>query len=219
MKKIYLSPENRKAPHGPYAGYSGIYEHDVCCNIADYEKQALERCGFTVEVADPEQSIQSGYTRQQYANEHRFDLYQTIHTNAGGGTGAECLYYNHPASIRANQCIYDELTKLYPSKRGIKDGSNYIENHQTNMVSVYPEIAFHDNREDAKFLIENVQEIGEALCRGVCSYFGVKYIAPKTEDATDYRRLYEELEAEHKKLKLKHENLVEELGILAQNYR
>lgn len=216
MRKIYLSPENRPGPHGPYAGYAGIYEHDVCCNIADYERQALERCGFAVTLAGPDSTMAERVTE---ANRGGFDLYQTVHTNAGGGTGAECLYYNHPASVKANQCVYDEITKLYPSKRGLKDGSSYYENNQTNMVSCYPEIAFHDNEKDARFLVNNVKEIGEALCKGVCRYFGVAYIEPETEDSTDYKQLYEELEAEHKKLKLKHENLVEELGILAQNYR
>lgn len=216
MRKIYLSPENRPGPHGPYAGYAGIYEHDVCCNIADYERQALERCGFVVEIAEPDSTMAE---RVAEANRGGYALYQTVHTNAGGGTGAECLYYNHPASIKANQCVYDELTKLYPSKRGIKDGSGYLENNQTNMVSVYPEIAFHDNEKDAKFLVNNVKEIGEALCKGVCNYFGAAYVAPKEEDSTDYKQLYLELEGEYKKLKLKHENLVEDLGILAEKYR
>ena len=29
MKKIYLSPERRPAPHGPYFGYPTLFEHDV----------------------------------------------------------------------------------------------------------------------------------------------------------------------------------------------
>ena len=91
-KKIYLSPENRPAPHGPYTGYPGTYEHDVCCEIAEYYKAALERCGFEVTIAEPQRSIRSGETRQAYANKHGYDLYSTIHTNAGGGTGPTCLY-------------------------------------------------------------------------------------------------------------------------------
>lgn len=186
-KKIYLSPENRPAPHGPYTGYTGVYEHDVCCEIAEHEKKALERCGFYAEIADPAQTIQAanGYTRQQYANDNGFDLYQTIHTNAGGGTGAECLYYQDPNnpnnnSIRANQCVYDELVKLYPSKRGLKNGTGYAENNQTEMVSVYPELAFHDNAADARFLVQHKQELAEALAKGICTYFGVEYVLPQT---------------------------------------
>lgn len=33
MKKIYLSPERRPAPHGPYFGYPTLFEHDVTTSI------------------------------------------------------------------------------------------------------------------------------------------------------------------------------------------
>ena len=50
------------------------------------------------------------------------------------------------------------------------------------MLSVYPELAFHDNGADARWLVENQGEIAEALCRGVCRWFGVNYTAPAGED-------------------------------------
>ena len=199
--KIYLSPENRPAPHGPYTGYSGVYEHDVCCEIAVYEKEALERCGFDVVVANEESTMAERCT---WANNNSVDLYQTIHTNAGGGTGAECLYYGNinGQSYRANQAVYNELVSLYPSKRGLKDGTNYYENKMTNMVSVYPEIAFHDNANDAKFIVENKKTIAEALCKGICSYMGVDY-KPATDNpqtGIDYKVLYEQEKQKREKL-------------------
>lgn len=188
-KKIYLSPENRPAPHGPYAGYPGVYEHDVCCEIAEYYKAALERCGFEVKIAEPGRSIRSGETRQAYANKHGYDLYSTIHTNAGGGTGPTCLYAGDVGSdsYHANLMAYEELCKLYPSKRGIVDGNGYAENNQTKMVSIYPEIAFHDNPQDAKFLVENKEAIGEALCKAVCRFFAVAYREPQAPTKNLYR--------------------------------
>lgn len=199
--KIYLSPENRPAPHGPYTGYPTVYEHDVCCEIAEYEKQALERCGFDVVIADEESTMAERCT---WANNNNVDLYQTIHTNAGGGTGAECLYYGTTAgsSYRANQAVYNELVKLYPSKRGLKDGTNYYENKMTNMVSVYPEIAFHDNANDARFLVGNKKAIAEALCKGICAYAGIAYI-PSTDNpqtGADYKTLYEQEKQKREKL-------------------
>ena len=203
--KIYLSPENRPKPHGPYTGYPTVYEHDVCCEIAEYEKEALERCGFEVVVASEQSTMAE---RCKWANNNRVDLYQTIHTNAGGGTGAECLYYGNVngQSYRANQAVYNELVSLYPSKRGLKDGTNYYENKMTNMVSVYPEIAFHDNGADAKFLVENKKAIGEALCKGICAYTGVGYkpSADNPQTGVDYKALYQ-------KEKEKREKLIEDL--------
>ena len=38
---------------------------------------------------------------------------------------------------------------------------------------------FHDNKEAAKWLIENTEAIGEAICKGVCKHFGVTYAVPQ----------------------------------------
>lgn len=188
--KIYLSPENRPKPHGKYTGFVGVYEHDVCCEIAEYERQALVRCGFEVTVADKGKTMQQ---RCNEANEGCYDFYQTIHTNAGGGTGATCLYCGtqKSQSYKANMIVYNQLTKLYPSKRGIVNGTLYYENRNTKMVSAYPELAFHDNKQDAKFIVENKKELGEALCKAVCEYFEVPYVEevknPQTGKMTVYR--------------------------------
>ena len=45
MPKVYLSPERRPAPHAPYYGFPGVYEHDVCVEISTYCAEALTRCG------------------------------------------------------------------------------------------------------------------------------------------------------------------------------
>lgn len=183
MKKIYISPENRPKPHGPYI-VGGAYEHDVCCEIAAYEKAELERCGFAVKIAAPSATMAA---RCKEANDGDYDLYQTLHSNAGGGTGATCLYYGKVggASYRANQMAYEELTKLYPSKRGIVDGTNYYENKNTNMVSVYPEIAFHDNEQDAAFILANKKQIAKALARAICRYFGVDYVEESSDEPVE----------------------------------
>lgn len=178
MKKIFISPERRPAPHGKYWGMD-VYEHDVCCEIAALLKPMLEHNSFEVYIAPPGWSMEQ---RAAYANRNRFDYYLCIHTNAAGNgkvegtaTGAECLYYNAPASVRANMLVYDQLTALYPSKRGCKDYSQFAENNLTTMVSCYPELAFHDNGKDARWIVSHKPEIALALCKGVCGYFGVEY--------------------------------------------
>lgn len=178
-KKIFISPERRPAPHGKYWGMDGVYEHNVCCEVAEILRPLLEHNSFEVFIAPPEWAKEE---RCAYANENRFDYYLCIHSNGAGNgkkegtaTGCECLYYNAPASIRANLLVYDELTKLYPSKRGVKDYSRFAENNLTNMVSCYPELAFHDNGKDAAWIVSHKQEIAVALCKGVCEYFGIGY--------------------------------------------
>ena len=57
--KIYLSPERRPAPHGPYFGYPNLYEHDVTTAIARKTAEALNRCNFMVKIASPADDLRA----------------------------------------------------------------------------------------------------------------------------------------------------------------
>ena len=73
--------------------------------------------------------------------------------------------------------------KIYPAKtnRGVRQNTTFYEINSTPMLSVYPELAFHDNGADARWLVENQQPIAEALTRGVCRWFGVSYLPPQSD--------------------------------------
>ena len=47
----------------------------------------------------------------------------------------------------------------------------------TKAVAVYCECECHDTPAIAKWIISNVTTIGEAICKGICSGYGVKYVA------------------------------------------
>jgi len=44
-------------------------------------------------------------------------------------------------------------------------------------ISVYIEVEFHDNKDYAKWIIDNTALIGETICKGICRGFGVTYKA------------------------------------------
>ena len=46
------------------------------------------------------------------------------------------------------------------------------------MPAVLPEFGFHDNPEEAQWLIDNMEAIAEKTCQAVCAFFGIPYIAP-----------------------------------------
>ena len=104
----------------------------------------------------------------------------------GSARGPEVLAYGQPGGIswRACQMTYEELMAIYPAAatRGVRQNTTFYEINSTPMLSVYPELAFHDNGADAQWLVENQGAIAEALCRGVCRWFGVNYAAPAGED-------------------------------------
>ena len=219
-KKVFISPERRPYPHGIYA-YGNTDEHTQCYDIGERTKTELEAYGFDVFIAPRTWTLKQ---RVDYANANGFDYYLCIHTNAGGGTGTECLYYNHPASIKANRHVYDRLTALYPSKRGLKDYTKFYENNSTKMVSCYPEVAFHDNPADAKFVVENKPAIAKALAQGVADYYSISEQAPEPPKQPDEQvevtvtmEEYKALQRERDRLKKEKEWVAQDLEWALQN--
>jgi N-acetylmuramoyl-L-alanine amidase len=94
---------------------------------------------------------------------------------------------------RACEAIMQTLAPITPGESDDIRPANFYEIRCATAPTAYIEVGFHDNKEEAKWMIENTEQIAEAICQGVCDYFGVKYEAPKVEkpvepeDATFYR--------------------------------
>lgn len=177
-KKIYLSPSNQD--DNLYA-YGNTNECDQCNRMADAAKVALERCGFTVKKAPKGQKMATSIAE---SNAWGADLHIPIHTNAGGGDGTVVFIYEQTAeNTKMASPIYNAVQAVTPGKTnyGVRTLSQLAELNGTNAVAVYVEVDFHDNREIAKWLIENPKTVGEAIAKGVCDAYGVKYTPPQTD--------------------------------------
>ena len=177
--KIYLSPSAQ--PNNKYA--AGNTTEQVQCNrIAEAAKAALERCGFTVKKAAEGQSYQDNVAE---SNKWGADLHIPIHTNAGGGAGTVVFTNNGSAKqLQYANPIYDEVQAITPGNTayGVRTNKLY-ELSYTVATAVYVECEFHDRADFAQWIIDNVVELGEAICRGVCKGAGVKYVESESTDA------------------------------------
>lgn len=177
-KKIYLSPSNQE---GNMYAYGNTNEMEQCNRIADAAKAALERCGFDVKKAPKGQAMRTSIAE---SNAWGADLHIPIHSNAGGGQGTVVFVYNkNTTNMKFAEPIYREVQAVTPGgiDYGIRENPGLAELNSTNAIAVYVEADFHDNKEIAKWLIENPAVVGEAICRGVCSGYGVKYIPQNVE--------------------------------------
>ena len=177
-KKIYLSPSNQD---GNLYAYGNTNECDQCNRIADAAKVALERCGFTVKKAPKGQEMATSIAE---SNAWGADLHIPIHTNAGGGDGTVVFVYEQSEeNLKPARAIYQEVQAVTPGQTlyGVRTLSQLAELNSTNAIAVYLEVDFHDNREIAKWLIENPKTVGEAIAKGVCDAYGVKYTPPQTD--------------------------------------
>lgn len=202
-KKIYLSPSNQNANIYKYGNTNEMVQ---CNRIADYAKKALERCGFSVKKAAQGQNMSTSISE---SNNWKADLHIPIHTNAYNGklTGGTLvmLYSNQSENNKAGKAILNAVAPISPGKDyDLRYNTGLAELNGTSAIAVYLEVEFHDTTEGAKWIINNVEKIGEAIAKGVCNYYGVKYVAP-TSTATKTEKVSYETAAVQVLLRQAHE--------------
>ena len=173
-KKIYLSPSNQFS--NSYATGS-TNEMAQCNKIANATATALKRCGFEVKVGKSGDSMQN---RCSESDSFNADIHMPIHTNAYNGqvTGGTRIFCLNSNGRKACQAILNELGKISPgSADSITYQTGLYEINVPKALTVYVECEFHDTNTGASWIINNTSKIGEAICKGLCSYFGVKYVA------------------------------------------
>lgn len=181
-KKIYLSPSSQ---------YQNLYkkgnttEQTQCRNIATACANFLKKNGFEVKCAN----YGTMYSRVEESNNWGADMHVPIHTNAFNGTitGGTQIYLISLKGERkkAADAIFKRLAPLTPgtSHEKITTISNFYEINRANAMTVYLECEFHDTVTGASYIVNNTTAIGEAIAKGICDYYGVKFTEDKTPAA------------------------------------
>lgn len=178
-KKIYISPSDQI--RNTYA-VGGTTEAIECGKIAKATVAALERCGFAAKtnVTDEMEA------RVAESNIWGADLHVAIHTNAFNGDvqGTRMFSYDTAGEgYKACKAVMATLAPITPGESdNIKAWPGLYEVGHADAPTVYIEVAFHDNKEEAAWIIENTEQIGEAICEGICNHYGVPYIAQQAQE-------------------------------------
>ena len=174
-KKIFLSPSNQD---GNRYAYGNTTEDVQCSRIAVALKAALERCGFEVKL----EQYNTMQNRVAHSNAWGADMHIAIHTNATGkhnAGGTQVFYYaeNGYGNVACG-AVFTQLKAITPGSNAevCRQYSALYELKATKATAVYVEVEFHDVPEYAKWIIDHPGEIAEAICKGVCDYYKVKYI-------------------------------------------
>ena len=104
------------------------------------------------------------------SNSYDVDYHIALHSNAGGGKGSEGWHSN--SSKKLTNSILTELDEILPYKtRGLKNGSKSLyEIKNTKSCATLIEVLFHDDYDQAKFIILNYYSIAKAIFEGIVSY-------------------------------------------------
>lgn len=177
-KKIFLSPSDQT--RNRYAS-GNTSEAIQCGKIALALEDALMRCGFAVGLMHYHDMA----AKCASADAWGADLYIPIHTNAYNGevSGTRIYTYDNIGEGRkAGLCIYHNLAPLTPgTSDNISADASLYEIRKPAAPTVYCECEFHDVPETARWIITHTKTIAEAICKGVCEYFGVPYKAQDDE--------------------------------------
>lgn len=184
MPKIYLSPSTQE-----YNEYViGGTEEEYMNLLADAMEPYLTAAGIDFDRNAPEMTARSSIAQ---ANEKGgYDFYLALHSNASpeefaGMLRGPDIYYNpaKPESRRAAELIADELRKIYPEPQLVDTlPTDYLgEVLRPNFPAVLVEVAYHDNPEDAEWIVNNIDRIAQALATATEEFVGAGESAASAE--------------------------------------
>ena len=176
---IYLSPSNQYDNYGAKDS-SFTTEKEMMNKLADVIEVHLKNAGFVVYRNNPYGDINAW---NSFSNAVGADLHFAIHSNGSASHTARGVEIHvddevSPSlSIAAN--IYENLFDIYPAKetplynRGIKYARGSLGEVNDNYVNngALIEVAFHDNYEDATWIVQNLEQIGQNIASSIISYY------------------------------------------------
>ena len=116
-----------------------------------------------------------------------YDLHLAIHSNAapeslaGMLRGSDVYYYrDSQAGRRAADITANNLKLIYPLPDMVAavPTTSLAELRRTRATAILVEVAYHDNVEDATWIVENIDAIGRNLALSVADILGVPFVEP-----------------------------------------
>ena len=185
-KSVYLSPSIQEDNIG-YGNYGT--EEKRMNEICDVTQKHLLRHGLTVFRNKPDMTLKQVVADSNAKNP---TIHFAIHSNAFDGNVRGSEIYCHRfggEGERLARLVYEELESITPTKgRGVKEGKDHFgpgkplyELSETVAPAALVEIAFHDQPDDAKWILENIEKIGVVLAKGILKYFNINWVDEKSE--------------------------------------
>ena len=166
MYKIYLSPSMQSNSFG----INGFGTEEYRMNqIADaVERKLIGKSN--VLVYRSKRGMNKNEAIEE-SNNIKADIHVAIHSNYGAAQGPECFVKvgDETANAVAKE-IYKSLMNIYYDKNidnGLTYSNEIVEIMSVKASGVLVEIGYHDNIKDVKWILENIEQIGEAIADGI----------------------------------------------------
>jgi N-acetylmuramoyl-L-alanine amidase len=148
--------------------------------LADKLQSILIDNGFNVYRNNPDKKIIDWGIESK---ENNCSLHLALHSNGSSKhlkKGMEIYVNNYKSNMYSLATVLiDNLFEIYPYKeetlnyRGVKEGLDNIGEVDPNYVKngILFEIAYHDNREDAIWIINNIEDIAKNISNTLIEYY------------------------------------------------
>jgi N-acetylmuramoyl-L-alanine amidase len=183
MPIIYLSPSTQE--NNLYV--NGGTEEEWMNRLADAMIPYLDSSGIRYSRNTPDMTAVSSI---RASNAGSYDLHLALHSNASpasnyGGTRGIIVFY-YPGSTngkRAADIIADNLKVIYPLPNKVRtEATTSIgEVRQPRVPSVFIELGYHDNVDDAVWVQSNLDEIARNIVLSLTEYFDIPFLYPMAQ--------------------------------------
>lgn len=191
MPTIYLSPSTQEYNLFINGGSEEQHMNDIVDAMIPY----LQRYGIEFSRNTPDMTAGSSIAASNAGN---YDFHLALHSNAsapasaGQNRGPIIFYY--PSSTngqRMAEIIRQNFTGIYPSPDLVRTmpTTTLDEVSRTRAPSVLVEVAFHDNWEDANWIVNNKELIALALANSLAQYFGIPVTNASTQNGRTMGRV------------------------------
>lgn len=180
MIKLYLSPSVQEKNIG-YGKYGS--EEEQMNILADKVQNLLLRYDDKIKIYrnNPNWKLSEVVADSNY---YDIDLHLALHSNANGRKARGCEVFCHQFDTTAHEyakVFYKNLETITPTEdRGVKEGYNFygtnkhmFELYRTLATAVLIEVAFHDNVDDSKWILQNIDLIAENIVDSILQIFEI----------------------------------------------
>ena len=181
MPNLFLSPSVQQ--YNPYINGLGREEYYMNL-IADAMEPYLYASGITFTRNNPDDTLSQAIALSNAGN---YDFHLALHSNAapanlsGQIQGPDIYYYSTSTEgKRAAEIFQENLKVIYPDPNLVNTIPNTTlgELRLVKAPSNLIELAYHDNLEDAMWIINNINVIARTLVLSLTEYFGIPFVDP-----------------------------------------
>ena len=175
--KVYLSPSNQDGNLGVKSvGYTN--EEKEMNDLSNYIEKRLKDYNIKVFRNNPNGNINLWVADSRY---YGADLHIAIHSNASTNhtsKGVETWINDQTSNTYSlANMIQSDLMNIYYDKengnRGVKYSNGALGETRMPKFGILVEVAHHDYLEDAKWIMDNKELIGNTIADSILKYFGI----------------------------------------------